>query len=163
MTIYAFEAQESWLPTAIGMTCSSVDLDLEAGSLSLAFYQARLDLDPDFVEPERAISISGVWRVEQEDEILAASGDVNDPERDARLDRLVGRDLVRVDVSHPGYDLALHMTGPIIVRCFPCDSLQFDEDPPEDDEIFVSWWVDGIGVPNDWEEPNEAFFTPSRS
>jgi hypothetical protein len=158
MTIYAFEAQESWLPTAIGMTCSSISFDEESSTLSLTLYTALYDIEPDAVEPERAISMSGVWRIEQEDEILAASGDLNDPERDVRMDRLVGRELVRADVSHPGYDLSLHFTGPYILRCFPCDSMQFGEDPPDSGEVFVSWWVDGIGVPEDWEEPNEAFF-----
>lgn len=157
MTIYAFEAQESWLPTAIGMSCTSVEFDYDANTLVLSFYRAEFGRETRTVEPERMISLSGVWRVEREDEVLAASGDVEDPDRESHLDRLVGRELVRVDVSHPGYDLALHLTGPYIVRCFPCDSLQFGEDPPED-EMFVSWWVDGIGVPSDWEEPNEAFF-----
>jgi hypothetical protein len=158
MTIYAFEAQESWLPTAIGMSCSSITFDGESSTLTLTLYTATYDAEPDSVEPERAISLSGVWRIEQEDEILAASGDLNDPDRNSHLDRLVGRELVRADVSHPGYDLALHFTGPYIVRCFPCDAMQFGEDPPANDEVFVSWWVDGIGVPEDWEEPNEAFF-----
>ncbi len=159
MTIYAFEAQESWLPTAIGMTCSSITFDKESSTLTLTLYTARYDSEPDFVEPERAISMSGVWRIEQEDDILAASGDINDPDRDDHMDRLVGRELVRADVSHPGYDLTLHFTGPYLVRCFPCDSMQFSEDPPGNDDIFVSWWVDGVGVPGDWEEPNEAYFS----
>lgn len=159
MTIYAFEAQESWLPTAIGMSCSSVEFDYEANTLTLSFYRTAFGTESETrtTEPQRMISLAGIWRVENEDEVLAASGDVTDPEREAHLDRLVGRELVRADVSHPGYDLALHLTGPYIVRCFPCDSLQFGDDPP-DDEIFVSWWVDGVGVPTDWEEPNEAFF-----
>lgn len=157
MTIYAFEAQESWLPTVIGMSCTSVEFDYDANTLMLFFNQPEFGLESRSAEAERMISLAGVWRVEREDEVLAASGDVDDPDRDSHLDRLVGRELVRVDVSHPGYDLALHLTGPYIVRCFPCDSLQFGEDPPEDD-MFVSWWVDGIGVPADWEEPNEAFF-----
>ena len=157
MTIYAFEAQESWLPTAIGMSCAAVDFDYEANTLTLSFYGAEFNVETQSREPERMISLSGVWRVEQDDTVLAASGDLNDPDRESHLDRLVGRELVRVDVSHPGYDLALHLTGPYIVRCFPCDSLQFGEDPPDDD-LYVSWWVDGVGVPEDWEEPNEAFF-----
>lgn len=158
MTIYAYEAQESWLPTAIGMTCGGVEFDAETATLTLSLYTATFDDENASDEPERAISISGVWRIEQEDTILAASGDLNDPEREAHLDRLVGRELVRADVSRPGFDIALHLTGPFIVRGFPCDSLQFGEDPPEDDDVFVSWWVDGIGVPEDWETPNEAFY-----
>ncbi len=58
--------------------------------------------------------------------MLAASGDVDDPERDSHLDRLVGRELVRVDVSHPGFDLALHLTGPyhraLLSHAIPCNS-----------------------------------------
>lgn len=158
MTIYAFEAQESWLPTAIGMSCGSVEFDADSATLTVTLYRADYETEREHDEPERAISIAGVWRVEQDDTILAASGDVNDLERAAHLDRLVGRELVRADVSHPGFDLALHFTGPFIIRCFPCDSMQFGEDPPEDDEVFVSWWVDGIGVPEDWEEPNDAYF-----
>lgn len=157
MTIYAFEAQESWLPTAIGMSCSSVDFDFEANTLTLSFYRAEFGVETQASGPQRMISISGVWRIEQEDTVVAASGDINDPERGAHLDRLVGRELVRADVSHPGFDLALHLTGPYVVRCFPCDAMQFGDDPPGGD-IFVTWWVDGIGVPEDWEEPNEAFF-----
>lgn len=158
MTIYAFEAQKSWLPTAIGMTCGGVEFDAETATLTIFLYTPNFERGDASDEPERAISIHGVWRVEQEDAILAASGDLHDPLREAHLDRLVGRELVRADVSHPGFDLALHFTGPFIVRGFPCDSLQFGEDPPEGDDIFVSWWVDGIGVPDDWEEPNEAFY-----
>ncbi len=158
MTIYAFEAQESWLPTAIGMACASVEFDQEANILTLLLYEARFGIETEYGEPERAISMSGIWRIEQEDTIIAASGDLNDPDRELHLDRLVGRELVRADVSHPGYDLSLHFTGPFIVRCFPCDAMQFNEDPT-DDEIFVSWWVDGIDVPDDWEEPNAAFFS----
>jgi hypothetical protein len=157
MTIYAFEAQESWLPTVIGMSCSAVEFDYEANTLALSFYRAEFGVETTSTEPQRMISISGVWRVEREEEVLAASGDVDDPDRESHLDRLIGRELVRADVSHPGYDLTLHLTGPYIVRCFPCDSLQFGDDPP-DGEVFVNWWVDGIGVPEDWEEPNEAFF-----
>lgn len=157
MTIYAFEAQESWLPTAIGMSCSDVDYDHETNTLTLSFYRSDFGVEAGPSEPQRLISLTGVWRLEQEDGVLAASGDLDDPERASHLDRLVGRELVRADVSHPGYDLALHLTGPYILRCFPCDALQFGDDPPGG-EVFVSWWVDGIGVPGDWEEPNEAFF-----
>jgi hypothetical protein len=157
MTIYAFEAQESWLPTVIGMSCTAVEFDYEANTLTLAFFKAEFDVETTSNEPQRMITLSGVWRIEQEDEVLAASGDVDDPERDAHLDRLVGRELVRVDVSRPGFDLALHLTGPYLVRCFPCDSQQFQDDP-DDEGVFINWWVDGIDVPDDWEEPNEAFF-----
>lgn len=158
MTIYAFEAQESWLPTVIGMSCTAIDYDYEANALTLSFNRAGYGVESGSLESERMISLAGVWRLEQEDEVLAASGDVEDPERQAHLERLTGRELVRVDVSHPGYDLALHLTGPYVVRCFPCDSLQFGEDPPDDD-VYVSWWVDGVGVPQDWEEPNEAIYS----
>ena len=160
MTIYAFEAQESWLPTVIGMSCAAVEYDADEATVSLSFYRPEFGMETEAFEPERIISVSGVWRLEQENEILAASGDVVDHERPSHLDRVVGRELVRVDVSHPGYDLALHLTGPYILRCFPCDTTQFLEDPP-DDGVYVNWWVEGVGIPVDWEEPNEAFFAES--
>ena len=78
-----------------------------------------------------------------------------------RLNRLLGSKLVRAEVSHPGFDLSLVLSDEFTVRCFPCDSLQHAEDPPEEREVFVAWWVDGIGIPDDWEEPNEAFFDES--
>ena len=160
MTIFAFEAQESWLPTVIGMSCNAIEFESDDAVLSLAFYRPEFGVETESTEPERIVSVSGVWRIEQEDEVLAASGDVVDPDRQSHLDRLIGRELVRVDVSHPGYDLALHLTGPYVVRCFPCDTTQFLEDPVEDG-IYVSWWVEGVGIPADWEEPNEAFFAES--
>lgn len=157
MTIYAFEAQESWLPTAIGMPCTAVEFDEEDGLLTLLFGDVQ-ELGEGLVEADRAISLTGVWRVERGGEILAASGDVEDATRTERLQFLVGNRLIQADVSHPGFDLALHMGGNYVVRCFPCDSLQYSEDPPEEEEIFVAWWVDGVGVPDDWEQPNEAFY-----
>lgn len=157
MTIYAFEAQESWLPTVIGMTCSAVEMEEDAGLLTLLFGQVE-EIADDELEADRAISLAGVWRVEQGEEIIAASGDAEDEGRQERANRLVGARLVRLDVSHPGFDLALHLTDGLTVRCFPCDSLQYSEDPPENEDIFVSWWVDGAGVPDDWEEPNAAFY-----
>lgn len=158
MTIWAFEAQESWLPAAIGMTCSAIELDEDEGLLSLHF--GELFKGPgDLIEAERTISMLGVWRVEHGDEIVAASGDVGDSERKSRLGRLVGKSLIRVEVSRPGFDLALVFAEGLTARCFPCDSTQYLEEPPEDDdEMFVAWWIDGVGIPSDWEEPNEAFF-----
>lgn len=157
MTIWAFEAQESWLPAAIGMTCSAIELDEEEGLLSLLF--GELFQGPDgTVEAERSISMLGVWRVEHADEIVAASGDVGDSEREARLTRLVGKSLIQVEVSRPGFDLALVFAEDLTARCFPCDSIQYLEEPSEEGEVLVAWWVDGVGIPSDWEEPNEAFF-----
>lgn len=156
MTIYAFEAQESWLPTVIGMPCSAVEFDEDEGLLTLLF--GRVNERGDVLEADRAVSLTGVWRVERGDEIIAASGDLEDPGRSERLQYLDGNNLIQADVSRPGFDLALHLSGGYVVRCFPCDSLQYSEDPPEGEEIFVAWWVDGVGVPDDWEEPNAAFY-----
>jgi hypothetical protein len=157
MTIWAFEAQESWLPAAIGMPCSAVEIDEDEGLLSLLFGET-FQGPAGALEAERVVSMLGVWRVEHGDEIIAASGDVDDSERRARLARLAGKTLIRVEVSRPGFDLALVFSEQLTARCFPCDSIQYEEDPPEDDEVFVAWWVDGIGIPSDWEEANEAFF-----
>lgn len=160
MTIYAFEAQETWLPTVIGMPCSAVEFDEEEGLLTLLFGQVQ-DLENGMLEADRAISVTGVWRVERDEEIIAGSGDLEDPGRAERLQGIVDKNLIQADVSHPGFDLALHLSGGYVVRCFPCDSLQYSEDPPEDEDVFVAWWVDGVGVPDDWEEPNEAFYEES--
>lgn len=157
MTIFAFEAQESWLPTAIGMPCTAVEFDEAEALLTLLFGEVR-DGPKGILEADRAISMTGVWRIEHEDEVIAGSGDLEDPDRALRLERLKDATLAQADVSHPGFDLALHLSNGVVVRCFPCDSLQYSEDPPEDEGIFVAWWVDGVGVPEDWEEPNEAFY-----
>lgn len=157
MTIFAFEAQESWLPTIIGMPCTAIEFDENDMLLTLLFGEVK-DTPDGTLEAERAISMTGVWRVEHGEEIIAGSGDLEDPDRSQRLERMQNATLTRVDVSHPGFDLALHFSNGVVVRCFPCDSLQYSEDPPEGEDIFVAWWVDGVGVPDDWEEPNEAFY-----
>lgn len=89
----------------------------------------------------------------------AASGDADDPAGRDNLEPLVGQLLQRVQVSHPGFDLALFLGEGHVVRCFPCDSREFAEELDDDELAFASWWVDGVGVPDDWEEPHEAFFT----
>lgn len=88
----------------------------------------------------------------------AACGDADDPAGRDNLEPLVGQLLQRVQVSHPGFDLALFLGEGHVVRCFPCDSREFAEELEDDEIAFASWWVDGVGVPDDWEAPNEAFY-----
>lgn len=138
------------------MVCSSVQYD-EDGAVRVLFgqtYQA-----PDGVlEAERTITVSGVWRVEHRNEIIAGSGDLDDPGREERLKVMAGNRLDRAEVSHPGFDLTLYLDDGLVIRCFPCDSVEYAEDPPDGDEIAIPWWIDGVGIPDDWEAPNEAFF-----
>jgi hypothetical protein len=156
MTIYAFEAQETWLPSVIGMICSAVELDDE-DTLLLHFGATQTAPDGQ-LEAERTISLAGVWRVERADEVRAASGDNEDDASRENLKPLVGTLLQRVQVSHPGFDLTLELSEGHVVRCFPCDSGEFAEEVEGDEEAIIAWWVDGIGIPDDWEEPNDAFF-----
>jgi len=156
MTIYAFEAQETWLPTAIGMICSAVELD-EEGSLLLHFGETQTSPE-GHLEAERTIALAGVWRVERADEVRAASGDSDDELSREQLKPLVGALLQRVQVSHPGFDLTLELSEEHVVRGFPCDSREFAEEVAGDEEAVIAWWVDGIGIPDDWETPNDAFF-----
>lgn len=108
------------------------------------------------IEADRTISMYGVWRVESGEAIVAASGDLDIEATVVALDVLTGATLERFDVSQPGFDLDLYFSGGITVRCFPCDSTEFSEEMPEDTDIPISWWVDGDGVPDDWEEPHDS-------
>ena len=147
MTIAAFEAQASWLPTVIGLRCAAVRTD---GAHLISLYFGELRAVDDDLDAERVITLDGAWRVEQGESIIAASEDPDD-EREEFLNELLDKHLDRVDVTRPGYDLALVFEETLIVRCFPIDSLEYadDIDDPEDAEI--SWWVDGDGMPDDWE------------
>lgn len=137
------------------MRCAAVHVEDEV--VRLLFGETHEAAD-GILEADRTIVVSSVWRVEQDDDIVAASGDLDDPERSVGLNRLIGNRLDRAEVSHPGYDLTLYLDNGLIVRCFPCDSLEFAEDVESEDEVAVSWWVDGVGIPDDWEAVNEAFF-----
>ena len=152
MTIYAFEAQETWLPTVTGLTCNAVEVDEE--TLRLHFGSTRIAAD-GITDAERTIAMHGVWRVERGEEIVAGSGDLDGRAAQSRLSFLSGSTLERFEVSQPGFDLDLYFSGDVTVRCFPCDSQEYaeDEDIEEDDDVLVSWWVDGEGVSDDWEEP----------
>lgn len=153
MTIYAFEAQESWLQTVSGLTCSAVEV--EDATLHLHFGATRPDEDDSLLSAERTISMAGVWRIERAEEIVSGSGDLESSSAAPRLAFLDGAVLEHVDVSRPGFDLDLYFSGQIIVRSFPCAAREYAEDDTDGD-ITVSWWVDGIGVPDDWEEPYDA-------
>ena len=153
MTIYAFEAQETWLPTVTGLTCTSVDVD--DALLQIHFGTLRVG-DDGIIDAQRTISLYGVWRVERGEEIVAASGDQHDHDVATALAILEGATLEGFTVSHPGFDLELTFSGGIVARSFPCNSAEFAEDVPDDadEEAFlISWWVDGEGVADDWEEP----------
>jgi hypothetical protein len=152
MTIAAFEAQASWLPTVVGLRCVAVRTD---GQQLVSLYFGELREADDDLDAERVITLDGAWRVEQGDGIIAAAEDPDD-ERDEFLGELVNQTLERFEVSRPGYDLALFFEEALIVRCFPVDSLEYadDIDDPEDAEI--SWWVDGDGVPDVWETAREG-------
>lgn len=146
MTIYAYEAQESWLPTVTGLVCS--DVEISDALLHIHFGDARRD-SQGIIEADRTISMYGVWRVEHGEAIVAASGDLD---TGTSLDMLKGKQLERFDVSQPGFDLDLYLGGGITVRSFPCDSTEYAEEIAEDTDFPISWWVDGNGVPDDWEE-----------
>lgn len=150
MTIYAFEAQESWLPTVAGLVCSTVEFE----DTLLRLHFGTIHTSPDgAIEAQRTIVLYGVWRVEQGDSIVAASGDLDSLDLNTALTVIHDKTLERYDVSQPGFDLDLYFSGNVTVRCFPCDTAQFDEDIDEDDDVLISWWVDGDGVSDDWEEP----------
>lgn len=152
MTIYAFEAQETWLQTVNGMTCSAVEV--ADATLRLHFGATHQDED-GLLAADRTISMHGVWRVEKSGEIVAGSGDLDAGSVAATLAFISGARLEQFEVGHPGFDLDLILSGQIVVRSFPCNSGEYaDEDGLEDDtSLTVSWWIDGVGVPEDWEEP----------
>jgi hypothetical protein len=149
MTIAAFEAQASWLPTVVGLRCAAVRTDGEQ-LVSLYFGELRDVGDELELDAERVITLDGAWRLEQGDSIIAASEDPDD-EREEFLNELVGKELARFEVTRPGYDLALYFEDGLLVRCFPIDSLEYADDIEDPDDAEISWWVDGDGVPDDWE------------
>lgn len=155
MTQLAYEAQESWLPTITGMTCNAMLVADE--SLFIHFGPPPVDGE-DSVDAHRTITLHGVWRAEQGDNVIAGSGDIDQNAVPDALRRLVGSTLERTEVDHPGYDLALHFSAGLTLRCFPCDSTQFAEAFPEDDDdhLPVSWWIEGDDVPPDWEAFHDA-------
>ncbi len=155
MTQLAYEAQESWLPTVTGMTCNAMLIDED--SLLIHFGPPRVEGE-DTVDARRTITLHGVWRVEQGDNVIAGSGDIDQNAIPETVRQLVGATLERVEVDHPGFDLALHFNGGLTIRCFPCDSTQFAAEFPEDDDdhLPVSWWVEGDDVPSDWEAFHDA-------
>ncbi|RIK46476.1 MAG: hypothetical protein DCC58_03020 [Chloroflexi bacterium] len=152
MTIAAFEAQASWLPTVVGMDCALVRQD-EHGLVSLYFGELRESADGE-PDAERVISFDGAWRLEQGAAVLAGSDDPFD-EREELLEELEGKSLEGFEVSRPGFDLTLRMSDGYVVRCFPIDSLEFAEEVDDPDDAEVSWWVSGDGVPDDWESGRE--------
>lgn len=149
MTQLAYEAQESWLPTIAGLTCNS--MHIEDDMLLIHFGP------PNTTNAHRTITLHGTWRAERADEVIAGSGDVDPVNIPDALLRVVGSTLQRAEVDRPGFDLALHFTGGLIIRSFPCDSTQFTADfPDDDDHLPVSWWVEGDDVPPDWETFNDT-------
>jgi hypothetical protein len=151
VTIAAFEAQASWLPLVVGMRCSGVQSDGEQ-LLSLLF--GELNEAPDgHIEGEMTISLEGAWRVEHGNEVIVGSKDPDD-EREPFLQELVDRTLERFDIARPGYDLTLIFHDAYVIRCFPIDSLEHAEEIEDPDDVEVSWWVTGTGIPDDWETPN---------
>lgn len=153
MTVRAFEAQASWLPEVVGMRCSAVETD-GAAMISLHFGDAREEEDGG-LSAERTITLEGAWRVERGNEIIAASADPDD-EREEFLAELLEKTLERFDVSRPGYDLALMFYDALVVRCFPVDSLEYADEVDDPEDVEVSWWVTGDGIPDDWETPKTA-------
>jgi hypothetical protein len=152
MTITAFEAQASWVATVVGMPCSAVSTDGEQ-MVSLHFGEHSDTVEGD-IEADRTITLEGAWRVEHGDEVIAGSVDP-DEERVEALEELVGRQLERFEVSRPGYDLSLFLEDGYVVRCFPIDSIEHQPEVEDPDDVEVSWWVTGRGVPDDWETPRE--------
>lgn len=148
MTINAFEAQASWIPTVFGLSCAAVRTDGEH-MLSLHFGEVAETFDGD-IDAERSITLDGAWRVEHGNEIIAGSADPDD-ERAEYLEELVGKTLERYDVTRPGYDLALYFSDDFVVRCFPVDTIEYAEAVEVSEDVEVSWWVTGRGVPDDWE------------
>ncbi|HUG15694.1 MAG TPA: hypothetical protein VMM78_11835 [Thermomicrobiales bacterium] len=153
MTIAAFEAQASWLPTVVGRRCSAIRTD-GGKMLSLHFGEHHETRDGE-IEAERTITVEGAWRVESSLEVIAGSADPDD-ERLEYLELLVDKSLDRIDVTRPGYDLALFFQDGYVVRCFPVDSLEYAEDVEDLEDVEVSWWVTGAGIPDDWESANAA-------
>jgi hypothetical protein len=153
MTIAAFEAQASWLPTVVGMRCALVRQDDE--TLISLFFGEISESPNGEQEAERVISFDGAWRLEQGAGVLAASDDPTD-EREEYLDELEGKTLDRFEISRPGYDLELTFSDGYVVRCFPIDSLEYAEDVEHPDDAEVSWWVSGGDVPDDWESAREV-------
>jgi hypothetical protein len=151
MTMAAFEAQASWLPTVVGLACSAVRTD---GAQLLSLYFGELRETDDDLDAQRVITLDGAWRVEHGETITAASEDPDD-EREDFLNALVGQRLQRCDVSRPGYDLALHFDDEHVVRCFPIDSLEYADEVDDPEDADISWWVDGDDVPDDWETARE--------
>ena len=153
MTIRAFEAQASWLPEVVGKRCSAVETD-GAAMVSLHFGEAREDGDGGVIA-DRTVTLDGAWRIERGGDIIAGSADP-DEEREEFLSELLDKTLERFDVTRPGYDLTLMFHDAIIVRCFPVDSIEYAEDVEDPDDVEVSWWVTGEGIPDDWETPKTA-------
>src|SRR5207244_3136621 len=102
----------------------------------------------------RVISVSGAWRLEQGQQVLAGANDPDD-EREEYLESLLGQPLERFEVTRPGYDLFLFFAGDLTLRCFPVDSLEYADEVEDDEEVEISWWVDGDNVPDDWETGRE--------
>lgn len=152
MTIAAFEAQASWLPSVVGMRCGLVRQDDE--TLISLYFGEITETPADEPEAERVISFDGAWRLEQGAGILAGSDDPPD-EREEFLDELEDKTLERFEVSRPGFDLTLIFSDGYVVRCFPTDSLEYAEEVDHPDDTEVSWWVSGGDVPDDWETARE--------
>ena len=153
MSIYAYEAQETWLPTVAGLTCS--DIHVQEALLQIHFGDLLPGPD-DTIDAERTISMYGVWRVQHQDTIIAGSGDLDETSTSFALELLKNVTLERFDVARPGFDLTLHFSGGVMIRSFPCDSNEFEENIEEETDFPISWWVDGLGVTDDWEEPYDA-------
>ena len=150
MTIAAFEAQATWLPLVVGMQCGAVSTD-GATMLSLYFGDVTESFDGE-IDAERTITVEGSWRIERGNEIIAGSAEP-DEERTDSVASLVGRSLERFEVTRPGYDLLLYLSDSIVVRCFPVDSMEYAEAVEDPEDVEVSWWVTGQGIPDDWETP----------
>lgn len=152
MTIFAFEAQESWLQTVTGMICSAVEV--ADGTLHLHFGATQRDED-GMLEADRTISMHGVWRVERAGRIVLASGDLGPGDDESKLMFITGTPLEGFEVSQPGYDLDLFLGSGVIVRSFPCNTREYagDDEIDDDTDLTVTWWVDGLNIPDDWEEP----------
>lgn len=153
MTIRAFEAQASWLPDVVGMRCSAVETD---GAMMMSLHFGKTSEDEDgVVSAERTITLEGAWRVERASEVITASADPDD-EREEFLAELLEKTLERFEVSRPGYDLTLMFHDALVVRCFPIDSMEYADDVEDPEDVEVSWWVTGEGIPDGWETPKTA-------
>jgi hypothetical protein len=152
MTVYAFEAQETWLPTVVGLSCTMVEVE---DTLLRLHFGPTQTVEDGLILAERTIVMYGVWRVEHGESIIVASGDLDSYDPASKLTIIHGATLERFDVSQPGFDLDLYFSGNITARCFPCDSSQYDEDMDDDDDYLISWWVDGRGVSDNWEDAHD--------